>query len=181
MKRGSRTWRVELVRALQTMLNIDRSHLSRHWVLFNKSSPMADVTLGCSPSSLVDVFGFVSQAMFKFNLLVQVPLWQTVCGKNHPAARNPDWTAYPCLANITKPKTSTIDDDEQPKVTSAFSEHLLNNTKCLDKYDRPMSSIVCRAWTSSTLHVLDPLFIKKLKPELCKQMEFVKCLDLFPT
>ena len=38
-------------------------------------------------------------SMFKFNLLVQVPLWQTVCGKNHTAARNPDWTAYPCLAN----------------------------------------------------------------------------------
>ena len=33
----------------------------------------------------------------QINLLVQVPLWQTVCGKNHPAARNPDWTTYPCL------------------------------------------------------------------------------------
>ena len=82
---------------------------------------------------------------------------------------------------LTKPKTSTNDDDEQPKVTSAIGEHLLNNTKCLDKYDRSMFSIVCRARTSSTLHVLEPLFIKKLKPELCKQMEFVKCLDLFPT
>ena len=46
---------------------------------------------------------------------------------------------------LTKPKTSTNDDDEQPKVTSAIGEHLLNNTKCLDKYDRSMFRIVCRA------------------------------------
>ena len=33
------------------------------------------------------------------------------------------------------------------------------------------------------IDVLEALYIKKLKPELCKQMEFVKCtsLDLFPT
>ena len=48
-------------RGTSLMLNIDRSYLSRHLVLFSKCSPMVDVTLGCS-SSLVDVFGFVSQA-----------------------------------------------------------------------------------------------------------------------
>ena len=57
----------------------------------------------------------------------------------------------------------------------------LSNTTFPDKYDRSMFSAVCRARTSSTLHVLEALCIKKLKSELCKQMEFVKCLDLFPT
>ena len=40
-------------------------------------------------------------------------------------------------------------------------------------------SVVCKVRTESVLHVLEPLFIKSLKPDLCKQMEFFKCLHLF--
>ena len=174
-------WRVELVHALRTMLDIGRSYLSRHLVLFNKCSLKADVTLGCSSSSLVDVFGFVILA--RQGYAVQSGFRAAGWFFPHTVCHNGTWTSKLNLniAWLTKPKTSTNDDGEQPKVTSAIGELLLNNTQCLDKCDRSMFSIVCRARTSSTLHVLDPLFIKKLKPELCKQMEFVKCLDLFPT
>ena len=116
---------------------------------------MADVTLGCSSSSLVDVFGFVSQAMFKFNLLVQVPLWQTVCGKNHTAARNPDWTAYPCLANkaenIHQWRRRTSQSDichrwaliEQHQVSGQVWP--VDVQHCLQSTDKLYSS---RSWTS---------------------------------
>ena len=47
------------------------------------------------------------------------------------------------------------------------------------KFDMSMFSVVCKVRRESVLHVLEPLFIKSLKPDLCKQVEFVKCLHLF--
>ena len=64
--------------------------------------------------------------------------------------------------------------------TSAMGEHLFQNAACLDNFDHKMFTIVCRARSESVLHVLEALYIKKIKPDLCKQMEFVKCLYLFP-
>ena len=64
--------------------------------------------------------------------------------------------------------------------TSAIGEHLVTNAQCLDEIDADCFSIICKAHTSNILHVLEVLYIKHLKPNLCKQMKFVKCLDLLP-
>ena len=61
---------------------------------------------------------------------------------------------------------------------SAISEHLIRNADCLGAFDKSSFSIVKKARTESVLHVLEALYIKGLRPELCKQMEFVKCLHL---
>ena len=65
------------------------------------------------------------------------------------------------------------------KSSSAIGEHLLRNPDCLDKFDRSMFSIVCKARTESVLHDLELMFIKSIKPDLCKKMQFVKVLHLF--
>ena len=64
--------------------------------------------------------------------------------------------------------------------TSSITEHLLQKTVCLENFDHQMFTVVSHARSESVLHVLEALFIRKLKPDLCKQLEFVKCLYLFP-
>ena len=54
----------------------------------------------------------------------------------------------------------------------------MNSVPCLEDFDKSMFSVVCKARTESVLHVLEALFIQSLKPELRKQMEFVKCLHM---
>ena len=82
-------------------------------------------------------------------------------------------------ASLTRKRSDGSNQDA--KTTSAIGEHLVKNAACLDSYNQSMFSIICTARTTSSLHVLEALYIKKIRPELCKQMEFVKCLDLFPT
>ena len=115
------------------------------------------------------VVSFSSKAMFRGTIKDRIPthqysnliyLFKCRCDKRYVGKtiqRLKTRIGQHIPAWLTKPKTSTVDDDEQPKMTSAIGEHLLNNTTCLDKYDRSMFSIVCRARTSSTLHVLEPL------------------------
>ena len=64
--------------------------------------------------------------------------------------------------------------------TPAIGEHLIINAQCLDNYDNDCFGSVYKAHTNSILHALEALYIKHMQPELCKQIEFVKCLDLFP-
>ena len=63
---------------------------------------------------------------------------------------------------------------------SAIGKHLVQNLSCLNLFDCNMFSIVCQARNTSVLHVLEALYIRKLQPDLCKQMDFVKSLHLFP-
>ena len=63
---------------------------------------------------------------------------------------------------------------------SAIGQHLALNASCLDHFSWNMFSIVCKARTESILHVLESLYISKIKPQLCKQMSLVKTLQLFP-
>ena len=63
------------------------------------------------------------------------------------------------------------------KSSSAIGEHLLSNPDYLGKFDRSMFSNVSKARTESVLHVLEAMFMKSMKPDLCKQMEFVKVLQ----
>ena len=64
--------------------------------------------------------------------------------------------------------------------SSSIADHLTQNMDCLNKFDKTMFSVVCKARTEAVLHVLEALYIRSLKPTLCKQMEFVKCMHLFP-
>ena len=77
-----------------------------------------------------------------------------------------------------RPPSNLLDRSSNTKSKSAIGEHLMNSVTCLEEFDKSMFSVVCKARTESVLHVLEALFIKSLKPELCKQMEFVKCLHM---
>ena len=79
-------------------------------------------------------------------------------------------------ANLRKKVNNT-----DKNVDSAIGRHLLSNVNCLDVFDKSLFRIVHRARTSTILHILEALYIKHLKPDLCKQVEFVKSLHLFPT
>lgn len=61
---------------------------------------------------------------------------------------------------------------------SAILNHLLENKQCLDKLKPELISILCQSQYANLLH-LEALWIKKIQPVLCKQIEFVKSLHLF--
>ena len=79
-------------------------------------------------------------------------------------------------ASLLKPVT-----EPWPKKssTSAIGQHLLSKVECLESYNPSMFRILCRARNESVLHILEPLFIHLVRPDLCKQLEFVKSLSLF--
>ena len=62
--------------------------------------------------------------------------------------------------------------------TSAIGQHLLNNKKCASYYDDNQFSILAKGRTLFHLSTLEATFIKMLKPELCRQKEFVYTLKL---
>ena len=62
--------------------------------------------------------------------------------------------------------------------TSAIGQHLLNNKKCASYYDDDQFSILAKGRTLFHLSTLEATFIKMLKPELCRQKEFVYTLKL---
>ena len=75
----------------------------------------------------------------------------------------------------TEPKTKT----KTKSSTSSIGQHLLDNVECLESYHLSMFQIVRRARCKSSLHILEPLYIKLMKPDLCKQLQFVRTLSLF--
>ena len=62
--------------------------------------------------------------------------------------------------------------------SSAIAKHLLNNSDCANNYRDGNFSIICMARIEYHLNVLESLFIKTLKPNLCKQ-QFVYKLNLY--
>ena len=60
----------------------------------------------------------------------------------------------------------------------AIGQHLLNNIKCAAQYDDNQFSILAKGRTLFHLSTLEATFIKMLKPELCRQKEFVYTLKL---
>ena len=80
-----------------------------------------------------------------------------------------------CLGNHIKQHLPT---KAERSTKSAILEHLIKNADCLGTFDKSFFSIVKKARTESVLHVLEALYVKGLMPELCKQMEFDKCLHL---
>ena len=62
---------------------------------------------------------------------------------------------------------------------SAIGNHLLDNPDCVANYSEDYFSIVVCARNELELHTLEFIFIQTLKPELCKQKEFVYKTRLF--
>ena len=59
---------------------------------------------------------------------------------------------------------------------SAIAEHLLNNPECANNYSDSNFSIISKARNEYHLNVLESLFIKTLKPNLCKQQFVYKSI-----
>ena len=57
-----------------------------------------------------------------------------------------------------------------------IAEHLLNNSYCAKKYRDSNFSIISKARYDYHLNVLESLFIKTLKPYLCKQQNVYKSI-----
>ena len=53
--------------------------------------------------------------------------------------------------------------------SSTIAEHLLNNSDCAKNYSDSNFSTISKARNDYYLSVLQPLFIKTFKPNLCKQ------------
>ena len=62
---------------------------------------------------------------------------------------------------------------------SAIGEHILSHQVYEAEFDPAKFKVLCKARNKVILDILEPLFIVKLQPELCKQLEFVKKLHLF--
>ena len=71
------------------------------------------------------------------------------------------------------------DQDQVHASTSSIGQHLLDNVECLESYHLSKFQIVRRARCESILHILEPLYIKLMEPDLCKQLQFVRTLSLF--
>ena len=64
---------------------------------------------------------------------------------------------------------------------SAIGEHLLANPTCAEAYSEELFSILHQDRSRRVLDVLQALAISNKKPELCKQLQFIKHIHLFRT
>ena len=61
---------------------------------------------------------------------------------------------------------------------SAIGQHLLQTETCANNFNTNQFSILAKARTQFHLSTLEATFIRILKPELCRQKEFVYSLQL---
>ena len=61
---------------------------------------------------------------------------------------------------------------------SAIAEHIAQNRECCADFSTRRFAILSRARNALNLHVLEALFIRKLRPQLCKQKELLFRLQL---
>ena len=66
-----------------------------------------------------------------------------------------------------------------PECDSAIGQHLIENDQCAANYNDDQFSILDTAHSPFHLSVLEASHIKVLRPNLCKQKEFVFTLKLF--
>ena len=76
--------------------------------------------------------------------------------------------------------TKPLASKQTTESSSSIADYLTQNIDFWNEFDKNMFSVVCKACTEAVLHVLEALYIRSLKPTLGKQMEFVKCMHLFP-
>ena len=67
--------------------------------------------------------------------------------------------------NLTKPAAE--------RYQSAIACHLAGNERCLQAFSCDQFSVLSRAWSACQLHVLEAIFIQRLKPSLCGQKSFM--------
>ena len=75
--------------------------------------------------------------------------------------------------NLTKPAAE--------RYQSAIACHLAGNERCLQAFSCDQFSVLSRARSARQLHVLEAIFIQRLKPSLCRQKSFVTKLYLVST
>ena len=80
------------------------------------------------------------------------------------------------IRNQTQPDRDLFQSNHTS--TSTIGQHLLNNEKCASYYDDNQFFILTKARTLFYLSTLEATFIKMLKPELCRQKEFVHTLKI---
>ena len=133
-------------------------------------------------------FCFTSKPMFPASVKDVIPahqksnviyLFECLCGHRYVGKTTQRLEARmsqhvpAALRNTHMPGSS-----KQPDL--AIGHHLLSNVQCLESFSKSWFTILCHARNCQVLHCLEALYIKKMKPTLCKQMEFVKTLHLFP-
>ena len=62
---------------------------------------------------------------------------------------------------------------------SAIAEHLIHSPQCATDFTYDQFSIICKAKHKHQLKVLEALYIRALRPVLCKQKSLVYPLRLF--
>ena len=72
-------------------------------------------------------------------------------------------------------------NDQKPSASyfTAIGKHLLSNPECARHYKDDMFSILSKGRNQFHLKTLESLFIKTMKPELCKQKQCVYKTVLF--
>ena len=69
-------------------------------------------------------------------------------------------------------------DRRGTNTSSAIAEHLFNSPECASTFTPGLFSILAKARNTLHLHVLEALYIKKLRPSLCKQRDLLFKLRL---
>ena len=80
------------------------------------------------------------------------------------------------IRNLTQPDRDLFQSNLTS--TSAIGQHPHNNEKCASHYDDHQFPILAKGRTLFHLSTLEATLIKMLKPELCRQQEFVYTLKL---
>ena len=66
-----------------------------------------------------------------------------------------------------------------PSSKSSIGSHLIENPSCSDSYDPSCFKVLANGRSKYHVDVLEGMFISTLKPNLCKQKEFVYNLKIF--
>ena len=80
------------------------------------------------------------------------------------------------IRNQTQPDRDL--SQSNPTSISVMGKHFFNNAKCASYYDDNQFAILATGRTLIYLLTLETTLIKMLKPELCRQKEFVYTLQL---
>ena len=67
----------------------------------------------------------------------------------------------------------------QPESDSAIGQHLLESNQCARNYSDSQFKILTTARSQFHLSLLEAVYISRIKPDLCRQKQFVFTLQLF--
>ena len=67
----------------------------------------------------------------------------------------------------------------EPESDSAIGQHLLESNQCARNYSDSQFKILTTARSQFHLSLLEAVYISRIKPDLCRQKQFVFTLQLF--